>query len=48
MARKVLKMHPLGRFGTAQEVADAVLWLGSDQSAFMTGHALVLDGGASC
>jgi NAD(P)-dependent dehydrogenase (short-subunit alcohol dehydrogenase family) len=48
VARKVLKMHPLGRFGTAQEVADAVLWLGSDQSAFMTGHALVLDGGASC
>lgn len=48
VARKVLKMHPLGRFGTAQEVADAVLWMGSDQSAFMTGHALVLDGGASC
>ena len=47
-AGKVLKMHPLGRLGTAEEVADAVLWMASDQSAFMTGHALVLDGGASC
>ena len=46
--RKVLKMHPIGRFGTTQEVADAVLWMASDQSSFMTGHALVLDGGASC
>lgn len=48
LARKVLKMHPLGRLGTVEEVADAVLWMASDQSSFMTGHALVLDGGASC
>ncbi|MCP4828388.1 MAG: SDR family oxidoreductase, partial [Proteobacteria bacterium] len=39
---------PLGRFGTPQEVADAVVWMACDQSSFMTGHALVLDGGASC
>jgi NAD(P)-dependent dehydrogenase (short-subunit alcohol dehydrogenase family) len=48
VARKVLKMHPLGRLGTPGEVADAVLWMACGQSAFMTGHALVLDGGASC
>lgn len=48
VARKVLKMHPLGRLGTLEEVADAALWLASGQSSFMTGHALVLDGGASC
>jgi NAD(P)-dependent dehydrogenase (short-subunit alcohol dehydrogenase family) len=47
VARKVLKMHPLGRLGTPDEVADAVLWMACDQSSFMTGHALVLDGGAS-
>jgi NAD(P)-dependent dehydrogenase (short-subunit alcohol dehydrogenase family) len=48
VARKVLKMHPLGRLGTPEEVADAVLWMACDTSSFMTGHALVLDGGASC
>jgi NAD(P)-dependent dehydrogenase (short-subunit alcohol dehydrogenase family) len=48
VSRKVLKMHPLGRLGTPQEVADAVVWMACDQSSFMTGHALVLDGGASC
>jgi NAD(P)-dependent dehydrogenase (short-subunit alcohol dehydrogenase family) len=48
VARKVLKMHPLGRLGTPGEVADAVLWMACGQSAFMTGHALILDGGASC
>lgn len=47
VARKVLKMHPLGRLGTPEEVADAVVWMASEQSSFMTGHALVLDGGAS-
>jgi NAD(P)-dependent dehydrogenase (short-subunit alcohol dehydrogenase family) len=48
VTRKVLKMHPLGRLGTPGEVADAVLWMACDESSFMTGHALVLDGGASC
>lgn len=47
LARKVLKMHPLGRLGTVEEVADAALYLASDQSSFMTGHMLVLDGGVT-
>jgi NAD(P)-dependent dehydrogenase (short-subunit alcohol dehydrogenase family) len=36
---------PLGRFGTAEEVAHAVLWLASDESTYTTGAELVLDGG---
>lgn len=39
------EMHPLGRIGTTEEVANAVLWLSSDQSSFVTGHSLVIDGG---
>lgn len=36
---------PMGRFGTVEEIADAIVFLASDQSSFMTGHALVVDGG---
>jgi 2-keto-3-deoxy-L-fuconate dehydrogenase len=36
---------PLGRFATAEEIADQIVWLLSDHSAFMTGTGLVIDGG---
>lgn len=36
---------PLGRIGTMEEVAEAVLWLSSDAASFCVGHALTLDGG---
>ncbi|BAZ09942.1 putative oxidoreductase [Calothrix sp. NIES-4071] len=39
------KMHPMGRIGTTEEVANAVVWLFSDQSSFVTGHTLTIDGG---
>lgn len=38
---------PLGRWASAEEIAEAILFLASDRSAFMTGHALVIDGGES-
>lgn len=44
---KLIAMHPQGRAGTAQEVASAVLWLASEQSSFVNGHLLAVDGGYS-
>ncbi|MEZ5290042.1 MAG: glucose 1-dehydrogenase [Vicinamibacterales bacterium] len=45
LAEAMTKRHPLGRLGTTEEVANAVLWLSSDESSFTTGHALPVDGG---
>lgn len=41
----VARTIPMGRFGTVDEVADGIVFLSSDMSSFMTGHALVIDGG---
>ncbi len=43
--KKLKNVHPIGRFGEAAEVADAALWLCSDQASFVTGHQLAVDGG---
>lgn len=37
--------QPIGRLGTPEEIADAVLYLASDSAAFVTGTAFVIDGG---
>jgi NAD(P)-dependent dehydrogenase (short-subunit alcohol dehydrogenase family) len=41
------RAHPLGRIGRPEEIAAAAVWLCSDESSFVTGHALVVDGGLS-
>ena len=37
--------RPMGRVGTPEEVAEAVVWLCSDAASFVTGHAMSIDGG---
>jgi NAD(P)-dependent dehydrogenase (short-subunit alcohol dehydrogenase family) len=41
----IISRHALGRFGVPREIADAVLFLASDESSFMTGSEVVVDGG---
>jgi NAD(P)-dependent dehydrogenase (short-subunit alcohol dehydrogenase family) len=47
LLRHIEEKVPLGRFATPEEIAEAILFCVSDRSAFMTGHALVVDGGES-
>ena len=47
MQAAIAAMHPLGRLGESDEVAAAVLYLASDESAFVTGSELTIDGGYS-
>ncbi|MFD2514744.1 SDR family oxidoreductase [Pontibacter locisalis] len=42
---EMASQEPIGRFGTPEEIAEAVMWLCSDGSSFVTGHPLVADGG---
>jgi len=41
----MLKLIPLGKFGTAEDVADVALFLVSDNSAYITGQVIQVDGG---
>jgi NAD(P)-dependent dehydrogenase (short-subunit alcohol dehydrogenase family) len=43
--QRVIGQEPVGRMGTPEEIAAAVLWMCSDAAAFVVGHALVIDGG---
>jgi NAD(P)-dependent dehydrogenase (short-subunit alcohol dehydrogenase family) len=38
---------PLGRLGLAEEVADGIVFIGSEEARFITGHVLNVDGGHS-
>jgi NAD(P)-dependent dehydrogenase (short-subunit alcohol dehydrogenase family) len=42
---RIEEWTPMARLGTVDEVAHAVRWLASDKASFVTGHALVIDGG---
>ena len=37
--------EPVGRMGSPEEVAEAVVWLCSEAASFVTGHAMAVDGG---
>ncbi len=39
--------QPIKRSGSVEDIAKAVLWLASDDSSFVNGHALVVDGGVT-
>jgi len=42
---RVIAQEPIGRMGRPEEIGAAVVWLCSDAAAFVTGHAMVIDGG---
>ena len=43
--RGATQAHPLGRLATSEDIAYGVLYLASDESSFVTGAELVIDGG---
>jgi NAD(P)-dependent dehydrogenase (short-subunit alcohol dehydrogenase family) len=42
---EVLKMHPIGRIGQSEDIARAIIYLASDESSWVTGTSLIIDGG---
>jgi NAD(P)-dependent dehydrogenase (short-subunit alcohol dehydrogenase family) len=45
MRDMIVSRHALGRLDVPREIADAIVFLASDESSFMTGSELVIDGG---
>ncbi|MBI4028386.1 MAG: SDR family oxidoreductase, partial [Verrucomicrobia bacterium] len=46
--KNYLRLIPLNRFGKPENIASAIYFLASDESAFMTGQYMVVDGGQMC
>ena len=44
---RFLQSIPMDRYGQPDEIAEAILWLSSDKSKFITGQSIILDGGLS-
>ncbi len=47
LQKRLLKYIPMRRFGQAEETAEAILWLASDKTTFITGQTITIDGGTS-
>ena len=45
MKKQLVALHPIGRLGKSEEVAELIYWLGSDKSSFVTGSYYPIDGG---
>jgi NAD(P)-dependent dehydrogenase (short-subunit alcohol dehydrogenase family) len=45
--RQVIERLPIGRMGTPTDIAQGIVFLASDDAAFMTGAGLVIDGGTT-
>jgi NAD(P)-dependent dehydrogenase (short-subunit alcohol dehydrogenase family) len=43
---QLAESQPLGRMGQPEEIAEAVVWLCSNEASFITGYPLAIDGGA--
>jgi len=42
---QTISLHPIGRLGESEEVAEAIVWIASDKASFISGHSLMVDGG---
>ena len=45
LEKSLLPLHPIGRLGTSEEVANTILWLASDAASFVHGALVTVDGG---
>ena len=42
--QQLVDLHPIGRLGKPEEIAEAIVWMASEESSFVAGHPLVADG----
>ena len=45
MIAELAKLHPIGRVGDTDDVGDVAVWLAGDESRFVTGQVITVDGG---